>query len=143
MAGGGGGGNKKRYQYCTDLLGGILYFRALQGHSGRSPFRRQMLLFRVTSSKVEARITYFQRGLWVGVARGRCQGAERVHTQSVRRRRRQQHDDEGKRAARALSLVLMSELSAARQALEGAPVAPGNMATPRVTDPEKRAPWPA
>ena len=31
-----GGGNKKRYQYCTDSLGTILHFRALQGHSGRS-----------------------------------------------------------------------------------------------------------
>ena len=34
----GGGGNKKRFQYCTDPSGQeILYFRALQGHSGRNP----------------------------------------------------------------------------------------------------------
>ena len=34
----GGGGNKKRFQYCTDSSGqGILYVRALQGHSGRNP----------------------------------------------------------------------------------------------------------
>ena len=32
----GGGGNKKRYQYCTDSSGVILYLRGLQGHSGRS-----------------------------------------------------------------------------------------------------------
>ena len=32
----GGGDNKKRYQYCTDSSGAILYLRALQGHSGRS-----------------------------------------------------------------------------------------------------------
>ena len=32
-----GGGNKKRYQYCTDSSGAILYLRALQGHSGRNP----------------------------------------------------------------------------------------------------------
>ena len=32
----GGGENKKRYQYCTDSSGVILYLRALQGHSGRS-----------------------------------------------------------------------------------------------------------
>ena len=32
----GGGGNKKRYQYCTDSSGAILYLRALQGHSRRS-----------------------------------------------------------------------------------------------------------
>ena len=31
-----GGGNKKIYQSCTDSSGAILYFRALQGHSGRS-----------------------------------------------------------------------------------------------------------
>ena len=34
----GGGGNKKRFQYCPDSSGQeILYLRALQGHSGRSP----------------------------------------------------------------------------------------------------------
>ena len=32
----GGGGNKKRYQYCADSSGTIVYLRALQGHSGRS-----------------------------------------------------------------------------------------------------------
>ena len=32
----GGGGNKKRYQYCTDSSGIIVYLRALQGHSGRN-----------------------------------------------------------------------------------------------------------
>ena len=31
-----GGGNKKRFQYCTYSSGEILYFRALQGHSGRN-----------------------------------------------------------------------------------------------------------
>ena len=31
-----GGGNKKRFQYCTDSSGTILYLRALQGHSGRN-----------------------------------------------------------------------------------------------------------
>ena len=29
-----GGGSKRRYQYCSDNLGIILYLRALQGHSG-------------------------------------------------------------------------------------------------------------
>ena len=32
----GRGGNKKRYQYCTDSSGIIVYLRALQGHSGRT-----------------------------------------------------------------------------------------------------------
>ena len=30
----GGGGSKRRYQYCSDNLGTIIYLRALQGHSG-------------------------------------------------------------------------------------------------------------
>ena len=29
-----GGGSKRRYQYCSDISGAILYLRALQGHSG-------------------------------------------------------------------------------------------------------------
>ena len=33
----GGGGNNQGFQYCTDPSGQeILYFRALQGHSGRN-----------------------------------------------------------------------------------------------------------
>ena len=31
------GGNKKRFQYCTDSSGTIVYLRALQGHSERNP----------------------------------------------------------------------------------------------------------
>ena len=31
-----GGGPKRRYQYCADYLGTIIYLRALQGHSGDS-----------------------------------------------------------------------------------------------------------
>ena len=31
-----GGGSKRRYQYCTDNSGAILYLRALQGHSGNN-----------------------------------------------------------------------------------------------------------
>ena len=31
-----GGGSKRRYQYCSDYLGSIIYLRALQGHSGDS-----------------------------------------------------------------------------------------------------------
>ena len=32
----GGGRHKKRFQYCADSSGTILYLRALQGHSGRN-----------------------------------------------------------------------------------------------------------
>ena len=31
-----GGGNKKRFQYCSDSSGTILYLRGLQGHLGRN-----------------------------------------------------------------------------------------------------------
>ena len=31
-----GGGSKRRYQYCSDNSGTVLYLRALQGHSGRN-----------------------------------------------------------------------------------------------------------
>ena len=31
-----GGGAKRKYQYCTDISGTIIYFRTLQGHSGRN-----------------------------------------------------------------------------------------------------------
>ena len=31
-----GGGAKRRYQYCTGISATIIYFRALQGHSGRN-----------------------------------------------------------------------------------------------------------
>ena len=42
-----GGGPKRRYQYCSDYLGSIIYLRALQGHSGDSlvdlAFKRQCI----------------------------------------------------------------------------------------------------
>ena len=53
------------------------------------------------------------------------------------------NDDEAHRAARAFSKVQLGELSAARQALEGAAVAPGTLATlAALTNPEKRPPVP-
>ena len=48
-----GGRNKKRFQYCTDSSGEILYLRALQGHSGRNlidPSLQDNVLFRTVSS---------------------------------------------------------------------------------------------
>ena len=32
----GGGGDKRRFRYCTNSSGAVVYFRALQGHSGRN-----------------------------------------------------------------------------------------------------------
>ena len=48
---------------------------------------------------------------------------------SSRRRRTQQGDSVEKRADRTMDLVQMGELSAARHALEGDPIAPGNRQT--------------
>ena len=100
-----------------------------------------MILFRpgrggsVPRSKLETRITSFQRGLWLELLADGASQRGSIHTQSVRVNNMMIM----KRAARALSLVQMGELSAAKQALEGAPVALGNMATLRaLTDPEKR-----
>ena len=52
-----------------------------------------------------------------------------VQPASSRQSRRRVHDNLESRAARAEALVHMGELSAARQALEGAAVAPGNRET--------------
>ena len=84
----------------------------------------------------------FQQGLWLELLREGATCAERAHTQSVRRRRRQCVDEE-RQVTRALSFVHMGELSAARQAIEGAPMASGTIATLRaLTDLERRLPIP-
>ena len=69
------------------------------------------------------------------------QGApSKSHTHSVRAR---SQPDGVQRASRAMSLVQVGELSAARQALEGAALAPGSLATSRIlTDSERRPPVP-
>ena len=55
----------------------------------------------------------------------------------------QQGDSVEKRADRALDLIQMGELSAARHALEGDPIAPGNRQTlSALQDPERRPPVP-
>ena len=64
---------------------------------------------------------------------------EKGRTMSVMAWRRSQ-PDEAKRAARG-SVLGPNELSAARQAFEGAALVPGNLSTLRtLTDPERR-PW--
>ena len=56
------GGAKRRYQYCTDGSGTILYFRALQGHSGRNlidPSLQDNVIIRVDSSNIFAILDVF------------------------------------------------------------------------------------
>ena len=69
------------------------------------------------------------------------QSAEDASRAQWRKSRRHHEDDLERRAGRALSLVQMGELSAGRQALEGAPVAPGNRETlNQLQDPVRRPP---
>ena len=92
----------------------------------------RMLLFRptrgglVSRKQLEARVRRFQAGHWISLLDESFVCAEKGLTMSVRARRRH-HPEEAKRAALALSLVQAGELSAARQALEGAALAPGNL----------------
>ena len=92
------------------------------------------------SKKLESRVRQFQEGDWMSLFRESVSCADVAHNSAVRRRRRGS-DEEAVRATRALSLVHMGELSAARQALEGASLAPGNLATlGMLTDPARRPP---
>ena len=77
----------------------------------------------VPRKKLEERVSCFQEGMWLRLLE------ESQSSQSSSRRRRNQVDSLEKRASRALSLVQIGELSAARVALEGAEVAPGTSAT--------------
>ena len=51
----GGGGNKKRYEYCSDSSGTILYLRALHGRSGRNLIDPTFRLTRVKDLKENQR----------------------------------------------------------------------------------------
>ena len=84
----------------------------------------------------------FSHGNWMPLSRASEQAAEAGTQASARRARRPEATVE-KRAARALQLVQMGELSTGRQALEGAELAPGTLATrAALTDPERRPPKP-
>ena len=83
----------------------------------------------MSRNKLESRVRQFQEGDWISLLRESLSCADVAHSSVVRRRHRRGPDEESVGASRALSLVHMGELSVARQALEGASVAPGNLAT--------------
>ena len=94
----------------------------------------------ISRSKLVQRFDDFCAGQWTQLlsASASCDSDAMV-AKHRKRRRQMPEDDVKRRAARALSLVQMGELSAGRQALEGA--APGNNATLQMLqDPWKRPP---
>ena len=91
----------------------------------------RMLLFRparggmVSKEKLTSRFDKFSRCEWLDLLEAASRCTEEATT-VCRRRHRREVDVEEKRAAKALALVQVGELSSARQALEGADVAPGS-----------------
>ena len=97
----------------------------------------------IPRKKLKNRFRRFQEGEWIQLLSEGQESAVQAHRSSVRRRRRHRPDDVRDRASRALRLAQLGELSAARQALEGAQLAPGDLTTLRaLTDPDRRPPVP-
>ena len=93
----------------------------------------------VSKKDLELRFRSFQTGQWRQLLNTSASTTAKIHQRSVRRRRHQREETVERRAIRALSRVNLGELSAARQALEGASLAPGTHATLwALTDPERR-----
>ena len=105
---------------CQEILAGVVANSAARSVRGWKLLLvlPRMLLFRPP-------LRQFQEGDWISLLRESAIASEQGQNRAVRHRRRNQ-DEEARRAARALSLVQMGELSAGRQALEGACLAPGN-----------------
>ena len=83
---------------------------------------------KVSKEKLTERLENFRNGRWIDLVRD----SEEIGDQAVtaaRRRRGRKGDDVESCAARTLFLTQSGELSSARQALEGAEVAPANLAT--------------
>ena len=81
--------------------------------------------------KFEERFQRFHEGRWTELLAESVANAQKTHQTSVRRRHRQRDDGRQRQFDRALRLVHMGELFAARQVLESADVAPGTLATLR------------
>ena len=112
----------------------------IQGHSAHDVLRQTrgwklfhmlpLLLSRpprgraVSREKVFDRFSRFSQGEWLGLIKEGRVLSEQSASASRRQRRRQQLNDVERRAIRAQHLVLLGELSSARQALEGADLAP-------------------
>ena len=104
-----------------------------------------MFLFRpsrrglVPKKTLSARVDFFERGLWVDlVEMSLASSVEATNTQA-RRRRKTDGDNVERRARRAFHMVQLGEVSAGRQALDGASLAPGDSKTKKaLEDPSRR-----
>ena len=91
----------------------------------------------ISKSKLAERFDKFARGEWVQLIHASVQCDEQAAV--IRRRKGRRGDDLERRAIRALHFVQVGELSSARQALEGAEVAPGTEDTlKKLSDTSKR-----
>ena len=91
----------------------------------------------VSKAKLSERFDKFVRGEWNQLIRASMQCDEEAAVS--RRRKGRRSNDSEQRAIRALNFVQVGELSAARQALEGAEIAPGNDDTlKQLSDTSKR-----
>ena len=106
----------------------------------------RLLLFRpprgglVPKARLQERVSMFSAGDWLTLLETSLEASVTGTTARCRRRRGKQ-DTIQARAARALGLVHMGELSNARQALEGDSLAPGTEKTWKaLTDEERRPP---
>ena len=87
---------------------------------------------KIAKDKLKERFDLFQFGRWEQLLGSSVAFDEEASIQATRKRRTQNHGDLEHRVNRALSRVQMGELTAGRQALEGADLAPGTAETLRL-----------
>ena len=98
----------------------------------------------ISKAKLAAPFEDFSHGRWQKlIDAGRHCAEEAATAVSRKRRRTNQQSDIERRAVRVQSLVQLGELSAGRQALEGADLAPGSIQTRQeLSNPQRRPPHP-
>ena len=97
---------------------------------------------RISQRKLQTRINMFTTGQWHLLMEVSNECARAGVEGKVRASRRSGRDDIKSRVCKTKTLAHVGELSATRQALDGAEVALGNLATAQLTSPERRPPTP-
>ena len=97
----------------------------------------------ISRENLTRRNSLFSHGRRTELIRASERDAEEAAATARRRRQRRRVDDLERRAARAQMMVQLGELSAGRQALEAAEIAPGTLPTLQAfRDPSRRPPRP-